>query len=70
MAVFKPLQKWSDWTFGVSLALIAVTVGCLVAAKDSGATRAAIGWWAAAVLACVALMWWLAFRLGLLLQRS
>ncbi len=68
MGVFESLQQWSNWTFGVSFALIAVTVGCLVAAKDAGTARATIGWWVATVLAFVALMWWLAFRLGLLLQ--
>lgn len=70
MDVFEPLQQWSSWTFGVSFVLIAVTVGCLVAAKNAGTTRAPIGWWVAAVLAFVALAWWLAFRMALLLQRS
>ncbi|WP_311477078.1 hypothetical protein [uncultured Gulosibacter sp.] len=68
MDVFESLQQWSSWTFGVSLALIAVVVGCLAAAKNAGVTRAAIGWWVAAVLAFVALAWWLVFRLGLLFQ--
>lgn len=68
MDVFEPLQQWSSWNFGVSFALIAVTVGCLVVAKNSGTTRAAIGWSGAAVLAFVALAWWLVFRLGLLFQ--